>query len=122
MTDNDNDRIDDRSKPIPIHSGEITHEDYWFIQAVGTEWTYVIKKLIEQHLAKIDIKEKPVVLGMTMEQVPIYMLKKKFLPAEAIASATGIALDVIHKEPTLKLSVSAKEGLPEPTVEYWGTA
>jgi hypothetical protein len=110
------------SDNMPISAGEVTHEEYWFIQVSGLEWTYVIQKLIEKHLKEIPIAEKPIILGSTVEQEPIWMLRKKFLPAEAIAHATGIKLETVLSEPTLKLSVTPKEGLAKPTVEYWGTA
>lgn len=121
MTHNDNNEPIDENKGIPIWSGEITHEEYWFIQVSGVEWTYVIQKLIEKHLKSVPISEKPIILGQTADEKPIFMLRKKFLPVEAIVQATGIALDTVMNTPTLMLTVSKKD-LPAPTVDYWGQA
>lgn len=104
---------------IPI--GSVSHEDYWFIQIGGIEWTYILQKLIEKHLKDQPIAEKPIILGQTSDQQTIFMLRKKFLPAEALAAATGLSLDTVNTTPTLKLTVKPKD-LPEATVPYWGTA
>lgn len=112
----------DDNNNIPITAGEVTHDEYWFIQVSGIEWTYVIQQLIEKHLKDVPMTERPIILGATVKQEPIWMLRKKFLPAEVIVKATGITLETVLKEPTLKLSVSEKKGLPKATVEYWGTA
>ena len=104
-----------------IDEEDIDRSQYWVIRVSGIEWSFVIFKLIQRY--KLDQKAPTdrAIITSVDNQLPVYMLHKRFIPASAIVRATGLSLDQIEALDMIKLSTQKRE-VQEPTVGYWGEA
>lgn len=99
---------------------QINPDDYWSVHVQsGVAWHYVMSKLCAP-LLKLKPEEMAVVYGDGPNGVRTYMLKKEFLPAAALAYAVGLDVSTLKKMKHINLNEKHPEGLPQPTVSYWG--
>lgn len=96
-------------------------EEYWQIKALSVEWLYVLTKLKDS--VKVGPFEQHCVVGVHYDGNPLYLLKRKYYPVAEISRVTGLAEDKLAAYTgILTLKSKLVEGLPEPTVTYWGLA
>ena len=101
---------------------QINPDEYWSIHVQsGVAWHYVMSKLCAP-LAKINPTVMAVVFGDGANGTRTYMLKKEFLPVAALAYAVGMDVPTLKKLKHISLNEKHPEGLPHPTVNYWGEA
>lgn len=94
--------------------------EYWQVKALSVEWLYVLSTLaLSVHAAP---EEQHCVVGMSWDNTPLYLLKKKYFPAASLSKVTGIAEEKLSSYKGVITLQSKKSDLPEPTVPYWGKA
>lgn len=99
---------------------QIDISNYWKVKAQGIEWIYVIQRLI-----KTTPGDDPTGVYLTEGHENgelVYLLKKERYPAKELARVTGIAQAVIEQKGAVRLSLTPRADLPQPTVDYWGEA
>lgn len=96
--------------------------DYWVIEAKGIEAQYIVSSLARPVLSKVPIMNYPVLFTEVNPRERTYYLRKTYFSVEEITKATGVPTATVARAPMIKLHVSPVEGLPEPTVDYWGRA
>lgn len=106
--------------PIPVLPEGAKREDYWVFDVAGTEWMYVLQSLLKRYV-EAKVEDMPVITFTTKES-QVFLLKKSYLPAELVMKATGFSSEWLASGQPIKLRIKAKPDLPEPTVDYWGTA
>lgn len=104
-------------KPIGV-GFDIT--EYWQVKALSVEWLYVLTELAAS--VKAGPEEKHCVVGVSWDSTPLYLLRKKYYPAAEISRVTGVAEERLSSYKGVITLQTKVEGLPEPTVPYWGKA
>jgi hypothetical protein len=104
----------------------VVHETYdvskwWQIKAVGVEWYYVLQKLKDSVVPPAGIDHCVTAHGF--DNVPVYLLSRKFYGPDVISKATGLPVDKLTSyKGIITLRSAPVEGLPEPNLDQWGTA
>lgn len=95
---------------------------YWCIRPKGVSWYFLMQELLRQVDLEKHAKDQPALFLLLNDGSPFYMFKKTYYPIENIMKVTGLPQDVVEKTKVLRLVETDKEGIPLPTVEYWGRA
>lgn len=96
-------------------------EDYWQIKALSVEWLYVLTTLGKS--VKATPSEQHCVVGVGWDSQPLYLLKRQYYSAATLARVTGLPEEKLSSYTgVITLKSKDVEGLPEPTVTYWGLA
>lgn len=101
---------------IPV----INKEEYWMFRVKDMEWVYVLGKYAKAvEPAKGDVH----VASGQDGAGPLYFMKRSYFGPEVISKMTGLSMEKLAtiKGP-IKLSIKPEDGLPIPTVDYWGEA
>lgn len=101
----------------------VKHSDFWVIQfsPKSVEWVYLVDKLLQS----VEVLVWNDYLLFTHEDSgdTVYKLKKERYSAEQIAKFTGLDARRIERMEVIYLDPPASnKDLPQPTVNYWGTA
>lgn len=106
---------------IPIIDGNtVDKSKYWQVRTNAIEWRYVLFQLAA------SIGETPDVTSymtqFSRDGSVTYMLRKDLFPPAVMMKATGMAQEKLEEAPVIRLNGPKDTGLPEPTVQGWGTA
>lgn len=99
----------------------VNDDTHWFIKFHGIEWSYVLFKLIEKCIPKVDGKDLPVLFVMNEGQ-PMYLIQRQHLSAETLSRYVGLDVEALKASKVVELAVKPRPDLPKPTVEGWGEA
>lgn len=101
----------------------VKHSDFYVVQfsPKSIEWLFLMDKLLNA----VEILVYNDYLLFTHEDSGdyVYKLKKERFSAAIIAKYTGLTVTAIEKMAIIYLDPpAANKDLPQPTVNYWGTA
>lgn len=111
---------------IQIMPEGVEKDDYWIIYPKGVSWFYMMQELLkfcgmDNPTPEIE-KELPAFISFAGNGDPVYFFKKEKVTVEHLMRITGMTKDAIEKAEYLQLTETPKEGIPQPTVSYWGRA
>lgn len=101
---------------------KLTPDKYWVLQTSSVEGRYIATQLVNSHFKDMKPESEDVVVGWRPDGTLIYWLRKTKLPVEALSVVTGYRVEALREAKLIKLKVKVDPTLPQPTVDYWGTA
>lgn len=116
MSDTPPENYEAPSKPLLV-------KDYYIFETTSFEWLWVIQNMIAK--VKDEMGPHDVLLIAPKEGAdnPSYYLKKTRFPADVIAKSIGTTAEKVEAAKIIRLKPFEKpEGLPEPTVGYYGVS
>lgn len=108
---------------IQVMPAGVDPKDYWIIYPQGTSWYYLMQELLRS-LGDLEkqAKDMPAFISAIETGEPVYFFKKSRVTVEQLMKITGMTRAVIEQSKYLHLVETEKEGIPKPTVDYWGRA
>jgi hypothetical protein len=96
-------------------------EEYWQIKALSVEWLYMLQKLKDSVEPPEGIQH--CIIGQGWDGQPLYLLHRKVYTPTTLGAAFGLTEEkLLSYRGVITLKSKYADGLPEPTVSYWGTA
>lgn len=107
---------------FPVHYLELDPKTHVYIKAKGLEWHYLMGKLVK--LPKLKRSELMNTFGVKAQDDGsiLYMLRRDVFTPEMLYKIFGITQDQLDTGLTINLQAPDADGLPKPTVAYYGVA
>lgn len=107
---------------LPLLPEGIDIKEYWVLQVQGTAWYMVMMQIAKTRDVQKHEKDLPAIALMRPDGTPFYLFKKNFYPIGVLMQKLGLSEEYIRTHPVISLVETTKPDLPNPSVDYWGSA
>lgn len=115
--------VDIPETPPEAPSKPLLVKDYFIFETTSFEWLWVIQNMISKVKDEMDPHDVLLIAPKEGNADPSYYLKKTRFPADVIAKALGTTPEKVEAAKIIRLKpFETPEGIPEPTVGYYGVA